>query len=49
LPVARAYPSAACAAACSWRAMTNRIVLRPIASSNAMLVCPQVPKTYSTP
>ena len=49
LPVARAYPSAACAAACSCRAMTNLIRLRPIASSSAMLVCPQVPKTYSTP
>ena len=30
-------------------AMTNRIRLRPSASSSAMLVCPQVPKTYSTP
>jgi hypothetical protein len=48
-PVARAYPSAACAAACSCRATTNRMELRPIASSSAMFVCPHSPKTYSTP
>jgi hypothetical protein len=48
-PDTRAYPSAACAAACSCRAMTNRIVLRLSASSSAMFVCPQVPNTYSTP
>ncbi len=48
-PVARAYPSAAWAAACSWRAMTKSMRLRPIASSSAMLVCPQVPKMCRTP
>ena len=49
LPDTRAYPSAACAAACSCRAMTNPMRLRPSASSSAMLVCPQVPNTYRTP
>ena len=48
-PDIRAYPSAACAAACSCRAMTNWIGLRLSASSSAMFVCPQVPNTYRTP
>jgi hypothetical protein len=48
-PVIRAYPSAACAAACSCRAMTKSMPTSSNAASSAMLVWPQVPNTYRTP
>src|SRR5690349_3598936 len=48
-PVARAYPSAAYAAACSWRTPTRRIEEDRSASHNARLWTPGSPKHTSTP
>src|SRR4051794_36737555 len=48
-PVARAYPSAAYTAACSWRTPTRRIGDSRSASHAARLWTPGRPKTTSTP
>ena len=49
LPVARAYPSAAYAAACSWRTPTRRIDDSRSAAQSARLWTPGSPKQTSTP
>src|SRR5581483_10153051 len=48
-PLARAYPSAAYAAACSWRTPTSLISLSRSALQIARLCTPGSPKHTSTP
>ena len=49
-PLARANPSAACAATCSWRVVTKRgAPSRSNAARSEMFVWPHSPKTSSTP
>src|SRR5439155_7865393 len=48
-PVVRAYPTAANAAACSWRTTTVRIGEPLSASHRLSACCPGIPNTISTP